>query len=148
MWLNLDPIVNATKHAWPSATIVQADMASLPTTEQILFWHQANVVVAIHGAARTNAAFLQPTAVLVEIFSPNYKRFMFGNLTQRVGAQHLHYTCSNNSNNETVHPAKETTTHENSRLRNVDLQPHPAAVWTLIRDAVQKVTRQHSVVEE
>lgn len=137
VFLNLDQVINVTQQHFPRALLEKADMMSLSTVQQVMFWNRCDVIFAAHGAACTNVAFMKPTASVIEIFPPNYTPAMFRHLAQKVGVGYYSYTASS-SKKETVYPHKQVL-HQRSRLRNVDLKPNISAMLQLIQKAVDRI---------
>lgn len=63
----------------------------LPVMEQVRAFAEAEVVVAVHGAALTNLAFCPPGALVVELFAPDYVNVCYWALACQVEGLRYRY---------------------------------------------------------
>eukprot|EP01134_Creolimax_fragrantissima_P006229 CFRG6229T1 len=65
-----------------------ADMNILPMEEQARMFHDADVVIAFHGAGLVQALFMGPGQTLIEVMEQSRRRFSFQNICGYVGAHY------------------------------------------------------------
>ena len=63
-------------------------MDNLSIFEQINLFHNAEFIIAPHGAALTNLAFCKPGTRVMELFSPNYLFDFYRHLARATALRH------------------------------------------------------------
>jgi capsular polysaccharide biosynthesis protein len=70
-------------------SVMRITMDDLTIADQANIFHNADVVIAPHGAALTNLIFCRPGTKVVELFSPNYLRDEYSDLARATGLRHV-----------------------------------------------------------
>jgi hypothetical protein len=126
--LNVDEIVEALRQAFPSALVELTNMSDFSLLEQARWWNSQDLVVLAHGAAVTNAIFMEPrVSSVVEIFPDGYRPYMFQALMR--SCQVRSYSISRNTS---------ATARHRGHPRNVDLRPNVAQVILLTKLALNQ----------
>jgi hypothetical protein len=126
--LNLDEIVRALQREIPSARVEVTDMKSFSLLEQARWWNSQDLVVLAHGAAVTNAIFMEPkVSAVVEIYPDDYLPYMFRALMR---------SCQVRS--YSIHRNTSATARYRSHPRNVDLLPDVTQVVSLAKVALNE----------
>jgi hypothetical protein len=64
-------------------------MDNLAIPEQADIFHNADLIIAPHGAALTNLAFCRPGTKVFELFSPNFLLGFYSDLARATGLHHV-----------------------------------------------------------
>jgi hypothetical protein len=82
---NLDEIQSALQAALPDANITQSFLLDFSIREQAEFFATQNVIIAAHGAALTNALFITPGTIVVQLYPKWYFFQSLDPLIEQVG---------------------------------------------------------------
>ena len=130
---NFDKIEAVLAATVANATFDTVCFETMPFANQTRWMSSHDVVIAAHGAGLTNAAFIRPCAIVMELFPPNYYVSEFYQpLIQQAGGIALEW-----HNGST--PEKDRKLHwgNRSHVRRLDFAPDVAEVACAITSALK-----------
>jgi hypothetical protein len=70
--LNMPEIVTALQKEFPTAVITNTTLSGMNVGEQALYFASQDIIIAGHGAALTNCAFLQQGSLVIQTYPKHY----------------------------------------------------------------------------
>jgi len=95
---NIDEMKRKLRKKYPYSKINQVYMEDMAIQEQAIWWHQQDLVIAVHGAALMNMLYMDTSykkPAIVEIFPPDfYELDYFLSLSKSMGIRHRQWIPS------------------------------------------------------
>jgi Glycosyltransferase 61 len=142
-FLNVQEIHTALQKTFPLANVTVTDMVGWSMSRQAFYFNNQDVIVLAHGAAVTNAIFMEQAinnshnmssssiSTLIEIYPDDYTPYMFQGMMRSCGRDAVKHIVVKHNTSATPrflnHP------------RNVDLAPNTTLIVDLVKTALLQV---------
>lgn len=125
-------IVAALQQTFPRVLVTNATLEWMNLGEQAQYFASQDVIVAAHGAALTNCAFLQPGSIVVQLYPKHYfPTFFFEPLIRQVKSHPYAWYDGYPDN-----PLQDHIQNPNTMVnRQVDLNPPMHEILAIIKNA-------------
>lgn len=133
--VNIDEIATALQIAFPEAVITNATLEWMKLGEQAYYFASNDIIIAAHGAAMINCAFLQPGSIVVQLYPKHYyPTFFFEPLIRQVKSYPYAWY-----EGYPMDPLRDHIMHPNTiEHRFVDLTPPANEIVDIVRNATRE----------